>query len=224
VAGAFATTIDGFAVAWSDPWRRARASSNPFEVYMVPPFAAHDGQSPRHFITAGHIGATAIKKGSPERVKELLRILNWLAAPFGSQEERLVSYGVEGVDYNLDSKGNPILTEKGNPDANYLPFKFVAFPPVTLYLPDIPDYARVVHEAELQIVPIGVADPTIGYISPTSVRQGVVLNTSMADASRDIIAGRRPLSDWDTAVQGWRDAGGEQIRTEYLQQFAATGR
>src|SRR6266540_5806457 len=41
--GRWTLWLDGFATAWSDPWRRARQAPTPFEVYMVPPFAARDG-------------------------------------------------------------------------------------------------------------------------------------------------------------------------------------
>ena len=34
---------------------------------MIPLFAAHDGGKPVHMLNAAHLGATAIKKGSPER-------------------------------------------------------------------------------------------------------------------------------------------------------------
>jgi putative aldouronate transport system substrate-binding protein len=212
--GRWTIWIDGFATAWSDPWRRARTSSNPFEVHMIPPFAAHDGQKPTHYLNAAHLGATAIKKSSPERTRELLRILNWLAAPFGSQEDLLLSYGVEGPDYKLDDKGNPVLTERGNPDANYLPFKYIAQRPSVLYLPDIPDYTQVLADAEKQLIPIGVADPTVGFVSPAAVRQGVVLNQTFMDGTRDIIVGRRPFSDYDQLVNDWRTGGGETIRKE----------
>ena len=66
----------------------------------------------------------------------------------------------------LDDKGDPVLTERGNPDANYLPFKYIAQRPSVLYLPDITDYTQILADAEKQLIPIGVADPTVGYVSP----------------------------------------------------------
>jgi putative aldouronate transport system substrate-binding protein len=221
-AGRWAVGIDGFANAWAEPWRRGRAANPPFDVHMVPLFAAADGQKPSHFLNAGHFGATAIKKtSSPERVKELLRILNWLAAPFGSQEDLLLTAGVEGIDHIKDAKGNPVLTERGNPDAAYLPFKYIAQRPPVLYLPDLPDFARVVHEAEKQLLPHGVTDPTVGFVSPTAVSKGLVLQATMLDGVRDIIAGRRPLAEYDQLVNEWRTGGGEQMRTELQNALAA---
>ena len=80
-SGKWTIWLDGFATAWSDPWRRARQATNPFEVHMIAPFGAQDGVKPVHMLNAAHLGATAIKKSSPDRIKELLRVLNYLAAP-----------------------------------------------------------------------------------------------------------------------------------------------
>src|SRR6185437_8543854 len=92
-------------------------------VATTPPFSAHGRQKPQFFLTGGYLGATALKKPSPDRIKELLGILNYLAAPFGSAEDLLLTSGVDGVDYTLDPKGNPVLTKQGNSDANYTPWK-----------------------------------------------------------------------------------------------------
>ncbi|MBV9323553.1 MAG: hypothetical protein JO352_07210 [Chloroflexi bacterium] len=214
-AGKWTIWLDGFATAWSDPWRRARQAPTPFEVHMIPLFPAHDGGKPVHMLNAAHLGATAIKKGSPDRVKELLRVLNYLAAPFGSAEDLLLSYGVDGPDYSLDANGNPVLTDRGNPDANYLPFKYIAQHPSVLYLPDIPDYTTQLVDAEKQLLPLGISDPTNGYVSPTAVRNGAVVTQQFSDGVRDIIIGRRPFSDYDQLVADWRTNGGDAIRKEY---------
>lgn len=213
--GKWTIWVEGFATAWSDPWRRARQAPNPFEVHMIPLFPAHDGGKPVHMLNSAHLGATAIKKASPDRVKELLRVLNYLAAPFGSAEDLLLSYGVEGPDYNLDANGNPVVTERGNPDANYLPFKYVAQHPSVLYLPDIPDYTKELVAAEKALIPIGITDPTNGFVSPTAVRSGATVTQTFSDGVRDIIVGRRPFSDYDQLLADWRTNGGDVMRKEF---------
>ena len=55
----------------------------------------------------GNFGYTAIKKNSPERVQELLRIIDYFAAPFGSEEYVQVRYGARDIDYKLDANGVP---------------------------------------------------------------------------------------------------------------------
>ena len=54
-----------------------------------------------------------LKKAPPERIKEILRILNWLASPFGSEEALMLAYGLKDQDYTLDEQGNPRPTHRG---------------------------------------------------------------------------------------------------------------
>jgi putative aldouronate transport system substrate-binding protein len=114
-----------------------------------------------------------------------------------------------------------VLTDRGNPDANYLPFKYIAQRQSVLYLPDIPDYTRELVAAEKMLLPIGIGDPTVGFVSPFAVRQGAVVNQTFNDGVRDIIAGRRQLSEFDQLVNEWRTSGGDQMRKEYQDAIAA---
>jgi putative aldouronate transport system substrate-binding protein len=150
-----------------------------------------------------------------------LRILNWLAAPFGSQEDLLLTAGIKDVDYHLDDLGNPVLTDRGNNDANYVPWKYIIQHPQIMYVPDIPNYAQTLYEAEQVLLPAGVADPTLGFYAPSSSSKGLSINQAYTDAITDIMAGRRPLTDYDQAVKDWQTNGGNQIRTEYAEAIAA---
>src|ERR671938_471132 len=91
---------------WQDAWRHALQVSPPFDVRPIPPFPAQASGKPQHFVTGGHLWATAVKKSSPDRTRELLRIMNWLAAPFGSEEDQLLTFGVKNIDYTIDEEGN----------------------------------------------------------------------------------------------------------------------
>ena len=220
-AGKFGIWLDPIN-GWQDAWRQALQSPAPFDVHMIPPFAAHDGGKPQHFVTGGHLWATALNKASPERVKELLRIMNWLAAPFGSAEDLLLTFGVSGVDYTLDAKGNPVLTQQGNPDANYVPWKYTTQHPFAFFTPDIPSYAQTMNEAEKTLIPVAVSNPTFGQVSTTNFTKGFTLTQTMSDGITDIVVGRRPLSDFDQLVKDWQSNGGETIRREYMDSLAAS--
>ncbi|MDE3077361.1 MAG: hypothetical protein KGJ86_18240, partial [Chloroflexota bacterium] len=218
----WAIWLDGFAGAWSDPWRRGRQQQPPFDVHMIPPFAAHAGGKVGFNLNPGNLGALMLKKASPDRLKEELAVINWLCAPFGSKEMMLLEYGVEGPDYKMDAKGNPVLSDKSNPDANYVPWKFTAQHHSVLYLPDIPDFAKTLSDAEKVLIPIGVSNPTWGLIpGPTLDTKGAVLTQTTNSGIQDVLVGRRPLSDYDQIVNEWRKNGGDQIRKEFTDQLAA---
>jgi len=165
----------------------------------------------------------ALAEGAPpERIKELLRIMNWLAAPFGSEEDQLLTFGVKNIDYTLDEKGNPTLTQQGNADANYVPWKYIAQHPLVFYSPDLPDYAKVMYDTEHMMMPYAVSDPTFGQVSATDFSKGFTLTQKTNDGILDIVVGRRPLSEFDTLIKEWQTNGGEEIRKEYAQSIAAS--
>jgi putative aldouronate transport system substrate-binding protein len=208
---------------WQDSWRQSLATPQPFDVRPLPLFPAQAGGKTQHFITGGHLWATAVKKGTPERTRELLRILNWLAAPFGSAEYQLLTFGVKGVDYTVDEAGNPTLTPQGNADANYVPWKYVVGAPWVFYSPDLPNYAKVMYDTEHMLLPSAVSDPTFGMVSATNSTKLFTLTQSPNDGIVDMVLGRRPLSDYEQIVKDWQSNGGETIRKEYQESIAAAG-
>jgi putative aldouronate transport system substrate-binding protein len=207
---------------WQDSWRQALTSGQPFDVRPLPVFPAQAGGKMQHFITGGHLWATALKKGSPDRIKEMLRILNWIAAPFGTQEHQLMTFGVPGVDYNLDDAGNPVVTPQGNADAYYVPWKYIVGARWVFYTPDLPNYAKVMYDTEHLMMPYAVSDPSFGQVSNTNFSKGFTLQQAVDDTLVDIVVGRRPLSDYDSMVSDWLKNGGEAMRGEYQDSIAAT--
>jgi putative aldouronate transport system substrate-binding protein len=219
--GKFAVFRDPFN-GWQDAWRQALQSSQPFDVRPLPLWPAREGSKTQHFVTGGHLWATAIKKSTPARTTEMLRILNWLAAPFGSQEDQLLTFGLKGADYTIDDKGNPTLTPQGNTDANYVPWKYVVGHPFVFFSPDLPNYAKVMYDSEHMLMPSAVSDPTFGQVSVTNFSKGFTLTQAMNDGIVDIVVGRRPVSDYDQIVKDWQTNGGEQIRAEYQDSIATS--
>ena len=214
VGGRFVLYPEGFGQPWQDFWRRGLKNSPPYNFIPLPPFPAHDGGKPQHFLGPGFIAANAFKQASPDRIKELLRIMDFLAAPFGTQEDLLLQYGLPDIHYTLDSTGKLSLNDRSNVDANYVNWKYLVQHPQVMYVPDIPGYAKAEYDAEHVLIPAGVNDPAFGLYAPTNGSKGVVIQRTMIDGITDIIAGRRPVSDYDQLVRDWQDNGGEQIRNE----------
>ncbi|MBV8087044.1 MAG: hypothetical protein JO247_19730 [Chloroflexi bacterium] len=219
-AGKYAVWVGAWGNTWTEVWRAGLSLKPAVNFLLVPPFAAHDGGKPQHFLGVGFQSATLLKRASPERIKELLRILNYLAAPFGSQEDVLLTYGLKDTDYKLDVNGNPVPTDHGLQDSSYVPWKYMAQHPMVAYQPDIPNFAKTIYDAEQTLVPVGVADPSLGLYSTTSTSKEATADKTMADGLTEIIAGRRPLADFDGLVRDWQDAAGNQVRTEFMQALA----
>jgi putative aldouronate transport system substrate-binding protein len=128
------------------------------------------------------------------------------------------------VHYTLDGSGKLTLNDKSNVDANYVNWKYLMQHPQVMYVPDVPGYAKAEFEAEHFLVPAGVSDPTLGMFSPTLGAKGAVINRTMLDGITDVVAGRRPIAEYDQLVKEWQSAGGEQIRKELQDQLAAASK
>jgi putative aldouronate transport system substrate-binding protein len=215
IAGRFVVSNEAFGNGWSDFWRRGLQQSPQRHFTIIKPFMSDTSSKPVHFITAGTVAYNLVKKSSPDRVKEILRIMNYLAAPFGTTEDVLLTYGLRGQDYSLDGSGNPQPTQSGLMNAGYVPWQYVAHRPFVWYQADLPGYAQTSFDVEQTLVGIGVPNPTAGYHSATQSKNGVAAEQAFYDGVADILFNRRPFSDYDQLVSDWRKSVGDTIRQEY---------
>jgi putative aldouronate transport system substrate-binding protein len=179
------------------------------------------GPSPTPWAGAGTFGFVTFKQADPDRIKLLLRICNYLSAPFGTQEYELANYGVEGVHYTKDSgaiETTELYQQENNTD---LPVKYLGVAPAVLHLPGYPDAARAVHEWQQAVLPLAVGDPQVGLLSATQSRNGANMTRIVGDAISAIVFGRKELSEWQDAVAEWKQAGGDQVAEELAEEYAA---
>jgi len=218
----FAFRFDGFQSASVTFWDAAPTLQPPAKPRIMTPFPAVDGAKPTYWASnpTGILGYSVLKQASPDRIKEMLRILNWLAAPMGSAEYLLMNYGVKDVHWTPDAKSNPILNDRGKADAT-VPFRYITQGPVALYYTKDPNYAQIMQDAEKAMYPFLSVNPTDGYYSPTYASKYPALQRDLSDKINEIVVGRQPLSSWDQVVREYRDNGGDQIRQEYEAEIAA---
>ncbi len=220
LGGKWVLNLEIFGVAWQDLLQRGPKLQPSVTALPIAPFAAHDGARAVHYLRPGYIASNMLKKAPDDRIREVLRVINWLAAPFGSAEDLLLTVGVKDVDYTLDAQGNATPTDRSNADANLVNWKYHVQHPQVAYATGVPTYAKLATDFETIAIPVGIPDPTWGLSSPTNEKSGVSLNQTMLDALTDITAGRRPLSDYDQALADWQNNGGNQIRMEFQQALA----
>jgi putative aldouronate transport system substrate-binding protein len=205
-------------VAYQTAWERANAADPNFKPRAVLPFSK-DGQGrAAQYVGLGSTGTIGLKKASAERIKELLGVLNYLAAPVGTTEALLLQYGVEGPDFTRDANGNPVPTPQGLNDT-IVPWKNLGGPPDYLFSAFSAEYVPVTYQAQQEHFALTVPNPTVGLYSPTDGSKGVTLRTTFTDRLKDILFGRQPVSAYDDLVKEWRSGGGDTIRAEYEKAF-----
>ncbi|WP_329343024.1 extracellular solute-binding protein [Streptomyces sp. NBC_00663] len=166
-------------------------------------------------------GYTILKKAKKERVQLLLRVLDYLAAPFGTKEYELLHYGVEGVHFTRGKDGSPQTTKLGEVEnITNLPFRYLAEGPQVLFVPGMPDVVRALHAWQRKVVRLAIRNPAFGLQSPTNTAQGATLDALLNDTVTAVVAGRSPLSELDSVVKSWRSRGGDKMAEEYAAEYA----
>jgi putative aldouronate transport system substrate-binding protein len=199
-------------------------ASNPnFKLGLMPAYKRDGGQLAHWNLGGGIFSITLLKKqDDKEKLKLILRVLNWLAAPFGTEEYLYRLYGKEGVDHTTDDKGNPVLTKTGTANT-VLPIRYMADSPFTIYMPGRPQDADTQHKYQSLEIPTGIDNPTTGLFSNTAASKNATADRNFNDGVNDIIQGRRQFSELKTLVSTWRNAAGDAMRNEYQDQLQSVG-
>jgi putative aldouronate transport system substrate-binding protein len=204
-------------------WDRAKPQDADFRPRIVTPFG-HDGGKAVHLLGNTSDSLTVFKKASPERIRELLGIVNYMVAPFGTSENLLLNYGVKDRDFAFDAKGNPILTPSGAAQVTTFPIWRMSAPPPVIFDPNDAEFARVASDAQRAALAVGVASPAAGLFSRTGSQKAALLNQPLTDALYNIMFGRESVSTLDGAIKQWRANGGDQIRNELEQTLQGSSR
>ncbi|WP_027343273.1 type 2 periplasmic-binding domain-containing protein [Hamadaea tsunoensis] len=161
---------------------------------------------------------TALKKADKGRIRDLLAIANWMAAPFGSEEWLFRRFGVAGTHYNMVD-GSPVQTQAGITQT-VLGIRYIVDAPDVIFVPGNAGATKTSYEYQKSIIPTSVKDPTVGLFSDTWSRKRAALDTIVNTAQGDVLAGRTPISAWDQTIAQWKSAGGDQVRAEFEKQLS----
>src|SRR5260370_33207327 len=155
------------------------------------------------------------KHPSQARVKMLLRVANFFAAPFGSQEWLLNYFGVKDTDFNFNGAGAPVLTEQGRGELTAV-WRYVSSPAYALFSANrSQEFAQVSYAAEQAMIAAMEVDPTLGLYSTTAASQGPLAQDALLSGVSDIAQRRRPIGDVDGLVADWRTEVCDKMRVDF---------
>jgi putative aldouronate transport system substrate-binding protein len=207
---------------WHEALQRQQSINPKFDPQPVMPFA-HDGGTP---ITWGGDPAgifTFVKKGlGKDRVAELLGVMNYTAAPFGTEEYQTYTYGQEGKHYTRQPSGAPKLTPLGQKEVSQT-YVFLGGRPVAITESEYPGYVQSMsswQNAAAKVRQKSLFDG-IRVEQPTKM---AALNQPFDDKLQDIFRGRRPVSELKVAVKEWQTNGGDEGRDFYAKVLSDNGR
>lgn len=200
--------------AWNDFYTTYAPATKGFELgYMMAP--GFDGGEGSQWQGDANYATLIIKKAPKARIQQILRAMNALAAPFGTDAYLLRKYGVPGPDHTIKGT-DPVLTPQGQAE-NTLPTIFATDAPFTLYYPAKPDIVHTQYAFQKEAVKKLIPNPAEPLYSPTDSKKSKLFGTLLDDTRKGIMQGRVPLKEWDDAMRNWRKEAGDQIRREFEQ-------
>jgi putative aldouronate transport system substrate-binding protein len=180
----------------------------------IPP--GHDGGKPAIPLGSASYGFGAIPSSikDEKRIVELLHIMEYWAAPFGSEEFTFMHSGIEGKMFHY-VHGAPVSYSNGNQNwANGLNY-LCAPGEINYFYANQPGMAQTMQKLQEEQMAVSIPDPTQGLYSPTWVNNGGNLTKIQNDAYNSIAVGNKPMSYLKDVISTWKSHGGDKARHEF---------
>ena len=208
--------------AWK-PAQSQQAKITPgYQIRALPVFGVHG--DPVMWGGDFPIFYTFIKKGlGKDRTQEILRVLNFGAAPFGTKENELWIYGQEGKHFARAADHSPVPTDLGRSEITGQFDEIGGRPPVTVETADAPGYVEQLQTYSNAAVKFLEKDPFDGLKIEQPANYAKVGQPTV-DKINDILYGRRPIGDLDSIIKEWRSTGGDEGRAFFEKVLTDNGR
>lgn len=193
----------------------------PHAAIGILPIPGYSGGTGTGWIGALNNNLTVIPASAQSRAETILKIADYLASPFGTEEYRFLNDGIEGHNYKL-SGSDPILITANDAELT-LGTNYLSSPPQVLYNASVPGYVEGEYKAQQQFAKHVSTDISLRYYSETASRLGPQLTALQSSAETDILTGRKSPSSWSDFVSQWKSTGGDKIRKELQAATTASG-
>ncbi|GAB2920124.1 extracellular solute-binding protein [Streptomyces mayteni] len=189
-------------------------SANPdFRMNAFDYFGAGGNDPVLHLGNGSTIWTFVNKNLSEDRIREALQIANYTAAPYGTVENRLRTFGIEGTHYNLEG-GQPVRTDLGQTEVIPETYTFIATPQHTIAWSDTPQ--MVEDQTGWQKRNLAFAREPLFYGRQIQEPARLAnINDGFEDLEDDVVRGRQSIRDMQNAVADWRRNGGDELRDFY---------
>jgi putative aldouronate transport system substrate-binding protein len=192
------------------------------ELALVNEMTSEANSQPAIWSAGNGIGGLlSFPRSEVKDEKELKRILKFVNDLLEPEIYTLMTYGLEGTHYKLNSDGAYEISNQDLWQQEVQPFA-ASRPKETGYgLKDPNPIKSLADEKIAQNEKFAVLNPAFPLESETNTTQGSELQKFITDATYQYILGEISLDDFKKAVKSWNDAGGKTIKEEYEKAYKA---
>lgn len=173
---------------------------------------------------SGHAGFVAITKSGAPKEQDMKDALAFLDILNTREGQDLISYGVEGVHYDLNDQGEIVAKTFPNQENPLEGFNQIMMDVADVGTPRALPYPvdRRVEEVQKENIDFVVANPTEPLTSNTYAEKGAQLDQLVRDARVQFVVGALDEAGFQAVVDQWFEQGGQEIVDEYTEAYEAT--
>lgn len=173
--------------------------------------------------TSGHAGFVAISKDGAPKEEDMRNALNFLDICNTKEGQNILNYGVEGVHYDLNEKGELKRRSFGqDPMEGFNQFMTNVIDGLLL-MEEMQPVQKRREEVILENIPFCIANPAEPLTSNTYAQKGAQLDQMISDARNQFIAGQLDEAGFKAVVKDWYAQGGKAICEEYAAAYKGAG-
>ncbi|MEV3935292.1 extracellular solute-binding protein [Glycomyces sp. NPDC049804] len=197
-----------------------------FDFFDMPGFDGSSQLVVRNIPYGRSTCVSAAAAEDEERLTQILNVLDYFSAPYGSEEHLFVNSGIEGRNFDFDEHGIPI------PNADNLPEMGVQYVGVTSgdnsyrIHPNAAPWADSFVAVVEAMAHNSIVRPLEGLegASQTFITKGAQLKQLLTDFENGVITGRESIDDLESFVSNYMSQGGTQVKDEYTQALKDAGK
>lgn len=187
--------------------------------------------APHAWTTNGYSGLLAIPRASVKSVKQLRRILAFIDQTCTTKAQVLMTNGIEGQNFKVDSKDNTYATPINTAAKQYQTIvnqttnvsqlqTAVSGQKSYLIVPKpLQALATRRYQTMAQDQKHAVYNQAAPYVSATYSKKGAQLDAIINTAQLAYMSGQLSDAGWQAAIQQWLKQGGQQVINEYTAQY-----
>jgi putative aldouronate transport system substrate-binding protein len=217
IAGTILMSQDGISW-WADYTNKVLSGE---ATGAVAPIGAigFEGAEPIRYVNKAVDGWTFFNKDlSEDQVKELLDLMNFCSAPYGTKEYELINYGVEGTHFTYGEDGLPVFNEAGTAAVGAAVSYKCMSGQVQTFLTGNPDVVQARFEYNASVKDFAETDIFAGLRVEGPADYKTAAQT-LIDQQNDICYGRAELSSIPDMVETFLNSGGEAAREHFTNAY-----
>lgn len=170
--------------------------------------------------TSGHAGFVAITKSGAKTEADMLDALNFIDLTNTVEGQNLLNFGVEGVHYDLNDKGE-VVARKFEQDPREGLNQFMTNVVDRLMPVEQTPIAARVLEVQKENMAFVVGNPCEPLTSNTYADRGAQLDQLISDARVQFVVGQLDEAGFKKVIEQWYAQGGQQVVDEYNAAYEA---